>query len=663
MNNVFAFTNVIDISFNETMIDEMVDIFRVPADGDYLSTCRKIREAMNPISLTFSPCRKFYLAMCYPGVITAKSRDEVGISYQQIEARTAARSLPRLALRAIPSLIGETAEIGVDTTFLMPFPHKKATAKTGMVTCWKPEIYTIDENGYPLDFPHLRISVETFTALSAFKSDSYREFVANKYEKFEFGTEFLGKAGRKLSKKKAAEERFVDLTPSKGKQRNNHIALRFDDDRLDHFMGSRSGFYLKLKDMMQEAWGEAVHFEYRAFEGRKIAIGSGKLNKTTEKRLLQAAPETTLHMAVSDEEGALFRDILLAELQRHTKVRQVDQIEDADILLTYSADVIENRKLTDPKDLRKKGSQIINVPVEDAHDIDAKGMKPLVEVVLSELIRKAEILKGKIIHPGLEGIPRFSAVMRSSECTKLIHAIFEDGNLKIELEHEDVLMADYGAFATDHTIIMDGTKISIHQDTNLLGLPHIEVFRNMLASVVGEGNPHSEEIPRADVISAAESVGIPKEALASLRQFSSARQICKQFPGSGTAVGEGILCRNTGTNKKFAEKLEKMGWKIRSGVKKKRDQDLFGAMDGIFVSLDGSFYMSGAVGNTPTKFERFPVLRKLSADGPVPDSFYKLLEDTTIRHKQSTVLPFIFKYMREFLELQDNEEGSDLDFL
>lgn len=87
------------------------------------------------------------------------------------------------------------------------------------------------------------------------------------------------------------------------------------------------------------------------------------------------------------------------------------------------------------------------------------------------------------------------------------------------------------------------------------------------------------------------------------------------------------------------------------------EQGYLEAVRGFFYSTDTQSYFSGSTYNLKSNITNFNIMRKIHSDKPLNESPKQLLELMNayhIRHRQSTVLPFLFKHLREFVRIQES---------
>lgn len=76
------------------------------------------------------------------------------------------------------------------------------------------------------------------------------------------------------------------------------------------------------------------------------------------------------------------------------------------------------------------------------------------------------------------------------------------------------------------------------------------------------------------------------------------------------------------------------------------------AATGIFYNTEDQTYFAGSTSNLNSDYSNFNVMRKIYTSGSkfeVPKDLLKLMDAYHIRHRQTTVLPFLFKHLREFV--------------
>lgn len=83
------------------------------------------------------------------------------------------------------------------------------------------------------------------------------------------------------------------------------------------------------------------------------------------------------------------------------------------------------------------------------------------------------------------------------------------------------------------------------------------------------------------------------------------------------------------------------------------------AARGLFYSDESQTYFSGSTTNLNTSIANFNVMRRIKSDIPLnetPEHLLALMDTYHIRHRQSTVLPFLFKHLREFVRIKGHVE-------
>ena len=81
------------------------------------------------------------------------------------------------------------------------------------------------------------------------------------------------------------------------------------------------------------------------------------------------------------------------------------------------------------------------------------------------------------------------------------------------------------------------------------------------------------------------------------------------------------------------------------------------AVKGFFYSKETQSYFSGSTSNLKADITNFNLMRKIHSEQPLseaPEQLFELMNAYHIRHRQSTVLPFLFKHLREFVRIQES---------
>lgn len=103
----------------------------------------------------------------------------------------------------------------------------------------------------------------------------------------------------------------------------------------------------------------------------------------------------------------------------------------------------------------------------------------------------------------------------------------------------------------------------------------------------------------------------------------------------------------------FLEKNVRLGASLRS-----KADGLMEAVLGLFYNESERLYYVGEIDGIKVNMPRFCAIRKIHTNAAhVSHEFLKMMEAFHIRHKQSTVYPFVFKHLAEY---QKNSERSDI---
>lgn len=88
-----------------------------------------------------------------------------------------------------------------------------------------------------------------------------------------------------------------------------------------------------------------------------------------------------------------------------------------------------------------------------------------------------------------------------------------------------------------------------------------------------------------------------------------------------------------------------------------KEQGYLEAVKGFFYSEETQSYFSGSTSNLKADITNFNIMRKIHSEKPLseaPEQLFELMNAYHIRHRQSTVLPFLFKHLREFVRIQES---------
>lgn len=109
-------------------------------------------------------------------------------------------------------------------------------------------------------------------------------------------------------------------------------------------------------------------------------------------------------------------------------------------------------------------------------------------------------------------------------------------------------------------------------------------------------------------------------------------------------------------DKDFIDWLDRThGYLFNTGLRGK-ERGYLEAVKGFFYSEETQSYFSGSTSNLKADITNFNVMRKIHSEQPLseaPEQLLELMNAYYIRHRQSTVLPFLFKHLREFVRIQE----------
>lgn len=669
-------TNMIAYHIRPAEISKRVICYKVTVDGDYATACGLIRRVMSPIALARMTGEKNgqvfgVMRLRERGPFEENLEQEPGarnrLAIREVDPREIARALPRLCQRAAPKMVECDVAVGMDTKLYFPFPHKKTGGKNGYVITWSPEIFTETKEGQPLQYPYMGIQIVSWRAASTI-DETYRETEMAKREQMTFSEDVFHRA----VKGQKSGEIYLKGTVTKGNMRHGQGALDVGSESLPAFLETRAGFFWQMQDMIDRAWGGGFSIRFQSFEGQLARISSEAIKKNVEERLGGSRRTLTAYVDPSAEQG----DWLLSALAEacaswNVEITPGADLEAADLVILMPQDHYKNAKTEDPYEViaRRPSSQVITCrddllklrdkPRDAWKAPEKKLFQSMVDVVLIELVVKEEVRTGRLIHHDHQEHAPFTAIWKSKE---LVHgdALVADvrgGALSMRSLNAAQLAAEFPHAISEHTVIIEDVAVQIHGGGGLHGLPDVRRVQAQLASLAGDGDPDEPSISPRALNEAAEASGMDPKVLEGLLDYVSRKELQEMFPSSQAAKSRKPNKRSTDekANKALKAALEDVGGnapiRLASGLRAQTGPnahaEALGAFPGLFVSKGRDLYMVGQAGNMGATFERFPSLRRVTATGPVPDAFFELLKDLTIRHKQLTVLPFIFKHMRE----------------
>ncbi|WP_097462099.1 hypothetical protein [Mangrovitalea sediminis] len=458
--------------------------------------------------------------------------------------------------------------------------------------------------------------------------------------------EYVRKA---LSKKHKARVPAVDLTRT----------------TLEAYYSTRLGVLSIFFEDLKRAYGDAVSIELEAItpeEHRLVRDAEVSAGYESLHRTLRENPIWIIN-ASSDEDAAARLETEIKRLGFDVKIADDISPNELNILLVDEKDSYESKDV-DPYQIARKTYQDAVIQSCYPERLRKEGKSHVAEVLVKELLIKWEVKRRELMveYPALPEDAWFIMSMRPKHenlrpkarwpmyfCQKrgkqlefgaLTDEMFE--SLQVDLNSEIKRQVFEGYDRADLIYWPDSGHAIVAGDTGAVSLPDEKRIHQWVA-----------EIDRTL------SQGIPASLL---------EQYCLRHPDS--PITSRLRTIMAGCESVIeAESLKDIGYKRKSdqhfhdflsenGARLKApfaswDAGALQATTGIWINRLTGFYMAGPKGSPSRKQGNFcHVYRVNAGDESVPDWFWDSLKVWHVRHKGPTVLPYIFKHLKEYAARQ-----------
>lgn len=179
-------------------------------------------------------------------------------------------------------------------------------------------------------------------------------------------------------------------------------------------------------------------------------------------------------------------------------------------------------------------------------------------------------------------------------------------------------------------------------DTEVACLPDLPRIDQWLKAIE---HTHDQGIP-ADIVRQFTMDFPASPHLASLQAL-----LC-QYPHSVPANAFDQWQNKGKANQQWFDYLAEAGYRLKAPFASAKEGALQ-ATAGLWFNREGGLYAAAAMGSPKRDQSNFNHLYKVtSRDGPVPDWFWDSLQVWHIRHRGTTVTPYLFKHLREYARHQ-----------
>lgn len=533
--------------------------------------------------------------------------------------------------------------------------------------------FRIDENDC------LGVNVQTFTSLAKKQYLSFEKLKLNDYPRYVMGNSATLR--RMLAKEDMPECRqFIART-----FKNSKSAISFFDfSDLQEFNASKVGAIAQVVEAFNERYEGMISLAFRK-AGLYESIVFDKRKKPTEERNERVASVLrdggiAVVDAVGDEISKIMAQALVTEITNNEKYRGLAPELSAQVVPeSLNLRIIHNKEYYEDDDDQYEhvdSAVVQHVTIEDFNAFK----KPYVTSILKELA-----IKHDITHRRFSTFDWPSYRLRGRYIFAL--PFLEEGG-KREICFMSVEPDGRFAFKTTPLNWCDDPEYAKYANAAINALGAKERGHKALEGLVVDPEGHVNIIWRTNLFPIPNYPDLKKELHASSREHHDKDLIVSILKYLASDTGDeaylpmaGVLEAEQGSSvsKKRIDELikehprpkvarqeineelyERTGYKLRSSIKGKETREhLYDAILDIKYLPEESMYWVGSIGNGLNNFkiERGCPVRQITGhndDSVFFSDLLGLMNVDLIRNAQLTVLPFPFKYIREYRSISND---------
>lgn len=463
-----------------------------------------------------------------------------------------------------------------------------------------------------------------------------------------------------------------------------HRVKRFQSDmitlslnNIDGFIQSKMGVLLTFMADLEKYMGQYITIKFNQLESnyrQYFKDSSIKKNYTKINEIIKLHPINIINLINKD-----ISELIKAFSQDDFRITESPLIQDRciNIVIHHDKEYYQEQNLEDPYASVHQKDIVTQSIIYDSLFNKGKLIHAVYEACKKELLIKIEVLKNQLLFTIPDGNWRFiSAEKIKNELPntysiddefryhqldlisgKLSYKILNDDESIEELLSLPELPQKYWKYAV---INLNEQLGYIIEETDYLALPEYEEI-GMLLKKINENNDLgiSKEIIREfqcylnenkDHFKDPDQLGDKIQYLLNShkKQFNIDDLRTKKLPN--------LIYKGDG--KRFYDWLNEYKGILLATSLRSKERGLVEALNGLFYNHTEGFYYSGGTTNVDETIRHHNVIRRLvSNDDNVPKMLLEMMEEFHIKHKQSTVYPFLFKHLREY-QHQEKMLGS-----
>ncbi len=563
----------------------------------------------------------------------------------------------KLLVRALPRILQSHTRDWFETdglfyiTDIKPIPGHSGS-----------EIVTIEVTPEPAKGArgqYLALKTITFTPFDLHRhadGKPYRKAVNKPRYRLDIASQSLSKCG---------DGDYVRLARST-KQRNRTQALYARPGELERFYQSKVGVLTQFLEDFQHACGELARIELQSLEAEQIKIKDKEVKQAYQEihRLLGEHRIFIVNRS-DDAEAPVVLATELARLGFNGVHADTIMADDLNLLVVNEETEYTQQKHRDPYRLERQRHPDAVIQSCTPQRLQGRSLEHVVEVLLKELLIKQEVQDRCLLfnYPTMPADRVFVLPVRPEE-------------------PEEGLMSDaYWPWACasleENRLSLWWADKAFQEEVGLYLNPqqHRELFTGYVRPAF-IFNPQSGELM---MITDTQAVTLPDHA--TLHQYLSDIESCRQQPVPARLLAD-YLAAATDVPEDLRHRLNQLLKEARQeeltaarlletiGYRKKDEQAVYDFLtehgyrlkaslsaeggvltgtSGIWVDHDRQLYFAGAKGSPQPVQSTFGHIYHLENDNAdIPDWYLASLEVYHVRHKNPTVMPFIFKHLREY---------------
>lgn len=475
----------------------------------------------------------------------------------------------------------------------------------------------------------------------------------------------LNVAGQSLSK--CGDGDYVRLARFPAR-RNRTQALHARPGQLEQFYKSRVGVLTQFLEDFQRAYGELANIGLQKLNAVQIKIRDKDVHQAYREIYRLLASQRIYLVNRSDD--PLAAEALSAELKQLdlNGIHAGDIMPDGlNLLIVNEAAEYEQQQHRDPYRLARQRYPHAVIQSCTPQRLQGNARAHVVEVLLKELLIKQEVKDGclRFGYPDMPADLVFILPIRPEEpeqglapdadwpwaCARLAEnrmtfwwadpALQQDVRLSLDAQQQRALFSGY-----DRPSLVfnpDNKEVMLITDTQAVTLPDHATLHRYLHEI-----EHSLQQPvPAQLLETCLSVkgDMPEELRSRLQQLiHQARQ--EALPASRLLAA---LNYKKKSEQAVYDFLAEHGYRLKASLA--ADGGVLNATIGIWVDHDRQLYFAGAKGSAQSIQSNFGHIYHLeNGYAGIPDWYLASLEVYHVRHKNPTVMPFIFKHLREYAQ-------------